>query len=227
MLLGARQFFAARKAAPAWTNPYVSDGLVAMWDGEWNAGGGVHDPNATTWKDLIGGIELDIGSNSFGDKWFNSTQAVGAQSASESINLFQGTIEFVCESNTSSSSCFFRLGGYVGGYALGIFYTKPRTGDPYVCGIVQDISAYINLVDVRHIAVTYNGTGVRMLLNAVPVETFSGGTRAYGTVSIGGAGGRTSPLNGKVYCARAYSTILTDVQLAANYAVDKERFGLT
>ena len=22
-----------------WTNPYVTDGLVAMWDAEWNVGG--------------------------------------------------------------------------------------------------------------------------------------------------------------------------------------------
>ena len=24
----------------AWINPYVKDGLVAMWDGIWNVGGG-------------------------------------------------------------------------------------------------------------------------------------------------------------------------------------------
>ena len=33
---------------------YVQDGLIAMWDGIENAGWGVHDPNATTWKDLTG-----------------------------------------------------------------------------------------------------------------------------------------------------------------------------
>ena len=37
-----------------WQNPYITDGLVAMWDGEWNAGWGVHDAAATTWKDLVG-----------------------------------------------------------------------------------------------------------------------------------------------------------------------------
>ena len=37
-----------------WRNPYVTDGLVAMWDGEWNAGGGIHDPNAKTWTDISG-----------------------------------------------------------------------------------------------------------------------------------------------------------------------------
>ena len=33
---------------------YIQDGLVAMWDGEWNAGGGKHNTNATMWKDLTG-----------------------------------------------------------------------------------------------------------------------------------------------------------------------------
>ena len=37
-------------------NPYITDGLVAMWDGEWNAGIGIHDDNAIVWKDLVGGV---------------------------------------------------------------------------------------------------------------------------------------------------------------------------
>jgi len=37
-----------------WQNPYVTDGLVAMWDGIWNAGPGVHDNSITDWVDLTG-----------------------------------------------------------------------------------------------------------------------------------------------------------------------------
>lgn len=43
-------------AMGGWHNPYVTDGLVAMWDGEWNAGGGVHDHQAEEWIDLVHGI---------------------------------------------------------------------------------------------------------------------------------------------------------------------------
>lgn len=39
-------------------NPYITDGLVAMWDGEWNAGFGIHDSTSITWTDCIGGITL-------------------------------------------------------------------------------------------------------------------------------------------------------------------------
>jgi hypothetical protein len=37
---------------------YIQDGLVAMWDGIENAGWGVHDPSATVWKDLVGGMDV-------------------------------------------------------------------------------------------------------------------------------------------------------------------------
>lgn len=38
----------------AFPNPYITDGLIAMWDGEWNKAIGVHDDSATTWNDLTG-----------------------------------------------------------------------------------------------------------------------------------------------------------------------------
>ena len=41
------------KKAPT-AKSYVQDGLIAMWDGIENAGVGVHDASATTWKDLSG-----------------------------------------------------------------------------------------------------------------------------------------------------------------------------
>ena len=41
--------------------PYVTKGLIAMWDGEWNAGYGIHDPNATVWKNLVQGSPFGDG----------------------------------------------------------------------------------------------------------------------------------------------------------------------
>ena len=49
-----------KKARLVWKNPYVTDGLVAMWDGQWNAGGGIHSPYATIWKDLVGSHDLNL-----------------------------------------------------------------------------------------------------------------------------------------------------------------------
>ena len=34
--------------------PYVTDGLEAFWDGEWNIGAGMHNSSTATWVDLSG-----------------------------------------------------------------------------------------------------------------------------------------------------------------------------
>lgn len=52
---------------------YVKEGLVAMWDGEENAGFGIHDQYATTWKDLAGNCDLSATGNIGG---FTSNAAV-------------------------------------------------------------------------------------------------------------------------------------------------------
>lgn len=44
---------------------YARNGLVAWWDGIWNAGIGVHDSNAASWVDLVDGTAyalVDTGS---------------------------------------------------------------------------------------------------------------------------------------------------------------------
>ena len=47
-----------KRATFVWQIPYITNGLVAYWDGEWNAGGGIHNPDTTIWKDLAGGHDL-------------------------------------------------------------------------------------------------------------------------------------------------------------------------
>lgn len=44
---------------------YVAEGLVAQWDGIENAGRGVHDASATTWKDLVGSHDITSDQLSF------------------------------------------------------------------------------------------------------------------------------------------------------------------
>lgn len=50
-------------------NPYVTKGLVAMWDGEWNVSLGKHGDNAKKWNDLIGKSHCDpVGVPKFSSK---------------------------------------------------------------------------------------------------------------------------------------------------------------
>ena len=92
MLINLRN---ALMAGKKWKNPYIIEGptyrVSAMWDGEWNAGGGVHNPNATVWKDLVGVSDWVLGSGmSFGDDYItgdNSNNAYGALTQAQSSIL--------------------------------------------------------------------------------------------------------------------------------------------
>ena len=57
MLINLRNALMSGKHKPT-AKDYVQNGLVAMWDGIENAGWGVHNPNATTWKDLVGSNDV-------------------------------------------------------------------------------------------------------------------------------------------------------------------------
>ena len=60
---------------------YAQDGLIAQWDGENNAGTGVHDPNATVWKDLKGNLDLTLISGHGGWNAYGNALTVSAASA--------------------------------------------------------------------------------------------------------------------------------------------------
>ena len=61
-LAGMAAMFIAGTACAATSASYVQRGLIAQWDGIDNAGTGVHDPNATVWKDLKGNLDMTLTS---------------------------------------------------------------------------------------------------------------------------------------------------------------------
>lgn len=70
-----------------WKNPYITDGLIAMWDGEWNDGCGVHDAAATTWLDIVGGKILTLnGSAVFGENYMGTTDDVSGAIGDFNLN---------------------------------------------------------------------------------------------------------------------------------------------
>lgn len=50
-------------------NPYVTNGLIAMWDGRWNAGWGAHDSAAAAWVNLCGGPDFEWEAGTAGISW--------------------------------------------------------------------------------------------------------------------------------------------------------------
>ena len=96
-MIAARQIFD--------DNPYVTDGLVAMWDAEWNTGFLKHDPASIVWKDLVGSSDMtaaagiDYRKNQFILGWHNGKQHWFSCSSSHAIvdvvNSRSFTIEVV------------------------------------------------------------------------------------------------------------------------------------
>jgi len=249
MLLGARQFF-ERRGAPAWTNPYVTDGLVAMWDGEWNAGGGVHDAVATNWRELVSGTncemrgtiatDYDWASDSLvkihegrGNFFFDATSALQdafraatftvEATTSQPVNnaSWLAQIINVCQTAEVSTS-----------YALGIIARWRRENN----GAMGSLSntkypsgAGLTLATTDALATfacVYNAGQYVSYLDGEQKSTGS----ATPDSTIDGVwvrlGSAAFGFRGHYHSLRLYSRALTADEISANYAIDKARFSL-
>lgn len=225
---GTGAFVVGPDINPISARSYVNDGLIAMWDGIENAGWGQHNSSATTWKDLIGTNDLDtMNSNTFGDNCALITDArLGIGSSDKHIDLYTGTVEMVCEAAPMGRASFLRLGNTnSSSYSLGISYTNNPGSVSGIGGNITTTGATFS-TSQRHFAATYDGTTYLMYVDGVPATINATSFRTYGNITIGGVGGRTYSLNGKVYSVRVYNRVLTAQEIAANYAIDKARFNL-
>ena len=59
-MVSSAAFAFALNATTYTSASYVQSGLIAQWDGIDNQGTGTHDPTATTWKDLVGNLDMTL-----------------------------------------------------------------------------------------------------------------------------------------------------------------------
>lgn len=222
MLLGARQFFERRGAPSGPTaRDYVQNGLVAMWDGIENAGWGVHDAAATSWKNLVTDADFPL----VGNAAFNESCLVcDAQSDGCTIGTWEyQTIEVVCT----------RRGGT---YAVVTPYSQVNnvrnvifvSGFGYCGNNYGKVVSFTNYQSPHNVAFTF---GDEYLAYGDGVLSTSGNYNDWWTVATGvinyGIGGLVGRAGiGDYYAVRLYSRALTAAELAANYAIDKSRFNL-
>lgn len=250
MLPGARGIAFIR--GEKWKFPYLVNGLVSMWDGEWNAGVRMHNANASTWKDLFGGYDLTLGSTST-LKWGENYLSTDGDYCAYNMNFPHSLMgsEWTCE-------CVYRLkqggsnykalfGARAGGglAAYGLNYYSPNYTGGWNMGIGQDrgdiaISANPSLSDltsqdkINYLVLSCHSNKISAGANGPFTVTVNGASvattgrgfaigRGYGSFS-----GRASSrcLKADVYTMRIYSRKLIDAEVAANYAVDKARFNL-
>ena len=205
---------------------YVQDGLIAMWDGIENAGWGVHDQNATVWKDLIGGETVSSPSIVFTD---NSLSLDGSYYMVGSKYYYANngySLEIVFSAHTSppSSSAVVVFGSYHG---CGINWQNSWQvnigGAWHYCNWPEKINQVSMTLDKNgRVVYCHENQGYyEMSLSpfSYPYEV--------GLVKIGKGWNQVKTFDGEINCIRFYGRDLAQDEIAANYAIDKARFNLT
>ena len=223
---------------PPTARDYVQDGLIAMWDGIENAGWGVHDQNATVWKDLTGNgydlplstATLEILSNGVRRK---NTVTHSTKSKVRWINTPSRTLEMCVTAPSSISS----------GSQVLLATTSVGSGTVVPCLVKKSVGYFewsqqwnsSKIIFKSNITLTlsssYNdGNTANGYVNG-EVQA-ANNTDAWGftadTISVLGDPRGTSyaPFE---YCAhnvRVYNRALTAEEIAHNYKIDNERFNL-
>ena len=250
MLIAARNAFMAGKR---WKNPYVTNGLIAMWDGEWNAGGGVHDSTATTWKNLVPNSPFGngerAGSNLVSDVVWTSQSCYPADTytanawrccfnvsvaLADTLAVLCGeTVARIRAYNGDGWSASAAMGCDIRLAASATNRVRPAATFAYSSTQYQFWDCVQNAAVVsldptvlRSYHVRRDGSGLGLRING-------------GAEVVGGKGGGVTKTIGDVFplilvgvsapevcCIRYYSRALTADEIAHNYAIDKARFNL-
>lgn len=219
---------------------YVQDGLVAMWDGIENAGWGVHDPNATVWKDLVGNLDATASASpKWTDTSFIGDRTVAFLADGSSLLPVIANGRYSIEVRIGEPRVAANEGGYfsfgnVGSGATastGIFikgnmgtntaYNASVNGGSYgrngtmtgrqSFSIAANETSFSNYIDG-----VYTGTKTATCAFAPPNANLYLGRYYY---SFGYS-------QSDIQSVRIYSRALSADEIAHNYAVDKERFNL-
>ena len=231
---------AAQLACGGTTWGYIQDGLLACWDGVENAGTGLHDPSATVWKDLTGRYAFTLtGATVYGDRVYFPGSAVGILPSAATAATFtaarNGTLEVVYKSSNTSGTRFL-LESSTGDKSISTlaFLTVSNGAQVHGCtatsGSKADYYKFTSGSTTNRVAIRYSdgrtASAVGNGSNLATGGTDYWGTDASGTTIMGWRFSKTANqyFVGSIYCIRLYNRRLTDAEIAANQAVDVNRF---
>lgn len=225
---------------------YVTDGLVAQWDGVDNVGTGVHDPSATVWRELVSRQDLPLNAaDTVGDAFISSASAHVLQNVFDVKTSPQFTLEVVVRPTGDYPSA---NKSYVivdaadraaieydtrseGGIMLYYKNSSVTTLQQKLYSSFRTLGGSIASQLAKNLPYAYSAT----FTNALPAlcvngESFGvGGTDGasggwYANSSAITIGGDSRTMD--IYTVRVYDKILTPEQRQMNLLVDRLRFGL-
>ena len=236
MMIASRNGMVVSGGGGAWTNPYVTNGLIGLWDGEWNIGGGHHDGSATTWADISGNNRDAVlsGTYSWGSNYWH-VESVSRRGLATwpAQNLGDNqTIEFVID--LIATSGYGRVIAEGQSVASPLIVSISNYSQVYVYGFGIDggfsVPGYDNREKHLHQIVHASGgyilyyiDGVLKWNNQIGTQNSTGAANGY----FANRSDYTRGIDADYFTMRRYNRVLTDNELAANRAVDAERFGLT
>lgn len=228
------------------TSSYVQDGLVAMWDGNENAGDGQggHAETLTEWKDTSGrysfvfnansGITVEEGALVFPgtDSGYATLSVTATDATFEAAR--NGTCEVVVWADRSKTTASVALQSSMeAGIALG---ARVRSSADAIAEILTATGYYNSpypsydwFSKVTTLSTTYSSAQPQNTWGNAVKLAVSGGN-VWGDFDnatyLGFRAKKTSgqSFKGKIYAIRLYSRQLTAAEIAANRAVDEERF---
>ena len=225
------------------TADYVQTGLIAMWDGYENDGAGGYAKTLTEWKDTSGtySFVFNVNSGIFVDDGalvFPGTQEGYAKlSAADTDATFEaaktGTVEIVILSDPTTPQNVALQSSSQSGIAFGALTRGSVDANASIVtfsgSVNQPLWSYNWSAGIATYSTTYSSSGPQsMLVNAEPLT--KSGDNYFGTPKDETFLGHRANLSngqafkGRIYAIRLYSAPLTPEQIAANHAVDVERF---
>ena len=210
-----------------WDNPYVSKGLVAMWDAEWNVGYGEHDAESDVWVDLVGNNHMLLNpASTWGENCLvnapNTKGAVGQYWANGAV-----TIE-----------CVMRIKGFYKYYSTP-FVVYNKYSDVTYRGIGKRYEHLTNGVKYYYKQFLFSSTDVfqtSMYLKELwndcksyidsEKKSMDKITQSIHTIDENAVYVNAGQFEVEYYTIRLYDRELTDAERMHNYEVDRFRFNL-
>lgn len=227
---------------------YAMDGLMAQWDAEENAGRGVHAESPETWAELVNATPIAwTGSPIYGEKgvkmngaFFEATlagaaDALNARSLTVQVMMrpdtadawkwYQGVFQFGPGSDNRQLVLDTRQQSEVGQglYTFGGLQYRENTWNGR--SVISTPNWYFGTNVL--VTVTVDAEGAHLWFDGASAPAFTtvgGGVDATSDLFTFGKyiGNQTYPMT--VHSVRVYNRALTAAEVAANYAVDADRF---
>lgn len=210
---------------------YIKRGLSQQWDGIDNAGRGIHDSSAPTWKNLVsGGIDLPLKASGQWSDNALSCLGTGMSAQYEDGNLYFETLEITFRNRNPGTSYVIFSGGQNIGRYCGMTETATLwTGTYWTSGdgsrdFTSDNTEPVSLAWVSSGNAYASGTALAIEKG---IDYWGPGSD---TIQVGGRDptvNNSNPFTGDIYAIRTYhSTQLTAHEIAYNAKVDEARFFL-